>query len=101
MTVGMREVALKRKELQKMTTGKTGIFLGGHFLPAVPLVAASVRRVWQATALWRSSRETRQAQRRPVPQPRWRGEAPWRLCQGGGALRRVPVGGLLLPPHGR
>lgn len=35
MTVGMREVALKRKELQKMTIGKTGIFLGGHFLPAV------------------------------------------------------------------
>lgn len=35
MTVGMREVALKRKELQKMTTGRTGIFLGGHSLPAV------------------------------------------------------------------
>ncbi|MGP2490242.1 ParB-like protein [Mesorhizobium sp. PUT5] len=35
MTVGMREVALKRKDLQKMTTGRTGTFLGGHSLPAV------------------------------------------------------------------
>ncbi|MBA8840596.1 ParB-like protein [Ochrobactrum sp. RH2CCR150] len=35
MTVGMREVALKRKEIQSMTTGKAGIFLAGHSLPAV------------------------------------------------------------------
>ena len=35
MTVGMREVALKRKDIRAMTTGKAGTFLAGHSLPAV------------------------------------------------------------------
>lgn len=35
MTVGMREVALKRKSIRAMTTGKAGTFLAGHSLPAV------------------------------------------------------------------
>jgi hypothetical protein len=35
MTVRLREVALKRKDLRAMTTRKAGAFLAGHSLPAV------------------------------------------------------------------
>ncbi|ABE61590.1 conserved hypothetical protein [Nitrobacter hamburgensis X14] len=35
MTVGLREVARKRKDIRAMTVGKTGVFLAGHSLPAV------------------------------------------------------------------
>ncbi len=35
MTVGLREVALKRKEIRAMTVNKAGTFLAGHSLPAV------------------------------------------------------------------
>jgi hypothetical protein len=35
MTVGFREVALKRQELKTLTAGKAGSFLGHHFIPAV------------------------------------------------------------------
>jgi len=35
MTVGMREVKLKQKELQGMAAAKAGDFLGHHFMPAV------------------------------------------------------------------
>lgn len=35
MTVGLREVALKRKELRALPAGKKDDFLGLHFIPAV------------------------------------------------------------------
>jgi len=35
MTVGLREVALKRRDLRAMSAGKTGMFLARHSLPAV------------------------------------------------------------------
>lgn len=35
MTVGLREVALKRRELRAMPSAKAGVFLGHHFIPVV------------------------------------------------------------------
>ena len=35
MTVGLREVALKRKELRALPANKKDDFLGAHFIPAV------------------------------------------------------------------
>lgn len=35
ITVGMREVELKRRELQAMNSDRAGLFLGRHFVPAV------------------------------------------------------------------
>lgn len=35
MTVGKREVALKRQQLRALTSGKAGAFLGHHFIPVV------------------------------------------------------------------
>lgn len=35
MTVGLREVARKRRDIRAMTAGKAGAFLAGHSMPAV------------------------------------------------------------------
>ncbi|PWK76409.1 ParB-like protein [Aminobacter sp. AP02] len=35
ITVGLREVALKRRELRAIPAGKAGAFLGHHFIPVV------------------------------------------------------------------